>query len=138
MRSITFLREEEAWAALAFGEATVFRSVDADQYDLNFDTILPGDETTECTGHDGNGIKDDDECTRLVSQSVNVIPDHEYVVALLGRWGDLRVQVYDKLVHHFDTTSDDGDPRSEEHTSELQSRENLVCRLLLEKKNKNS
>src|SRR5690606_41933720 len=28
------------------------------------------------------------------------------------------------------------DPRSEEHTSELQSRENLVCRLLLEKKKK--
>src|SRR5690606_42040159 len=28
--------------------------------------------------------------------------------------------------------------RSEEHTSELQSRENLVCRLLLEKKNKES
>src|SRR5690606_39665195 len=27
------------------------------------------------------------------------------------------------------------DERSEEHTSELQSRENLVCRLLLEKKN---
>src|SRR5690606_41850970 len=25
-------------------------------------------------------------------------------------------------------------PRSEEHTSELQSRENLICRLLLEKK----
>src|SRR5690349_23226295 len=29
-----------------------------------------------------------------------------------------------------------GDPRSEEHTSELQSRRDLVCRLLLEKKNK--
>src|SRR6266511_6031466 len=28
--------------------------------------------------------------------------------------------------------------RSEEHTSELQSRENLVCSLLLEKKKKNS
>src|SRR5690606_40041420 len=28
------------------------------------------------------------------------------------------------------------DLRSEEHTSELQSRENLVCRLLLEKKNR--
>src|SRR5207302_7577675 len=27
-------------------------------------------------------------------------------------------------------------PRSKEHTSELQSRENLVCRLLLEKKKK--
>src|SRR2546427_4908467 len=28
------------------------------------------------------------------------------------------------------------DPRSEEHTSELQSQSNLVCRLLLEKKKK--
>src|SRR2546421_1824663 len=28
------------------------------------------------------------------------------------------------------------DPRSEEHTSELQSRSDLVCRLLLEKKKK--
>src|SRR2546427_4001424 len=27
-----------------------------------------------------------------------------------------------------------GDPRSEEHTSELQSQSNIVCRLLLEKK----
>src|SRR5690606_42089888 len=33
---------------------------------------------------------------------------------------------------------DDGVVRSEEHTSELQSRENLVCRLLLEKKNTTS
>src|SRR3989475_6427010 len=33
-----------------------------------------------------------------------------------------------------------GDPasRSEEHTSELQSQSNLVCRLLLEKKKKNT
>src|SRR3712207_7806956 len=30
------------------------------------------------------------------------------------------------------------DERSEEHTSELQSRQYLVCRLLLEKKNKSS
>src|SRR5207244_12923362 len=29
-----------------------------------------------------------------------------------------------------------GDPRSEEHTSELQSPDHLVCRLLLEKKKK--
>src|SRR6266478_10100938 len=29
-------------------------------------------------------------------------------------------------------------PRSEEHTSELQSQSNIVCRLLLEKKNKTS
>src|SRR3712207_7629731 len=31
-----------------------------------------------------------------------------------------------------------GDRRSEEHTSELQSRQYLVCRLLLEKKNNTS
>src|SRR5438270_1147038 len=31
-----------------------------------------------------------------------------------------------------------GDLRSEEHTSELQSQSNLVCRLLLEKKKKKS
>src|SRR2546430_11214937 len=30
-----------------------------------------------------------------------------------------------------------GIPRSEEHTSELQSQSNLVCRLLLEKKKRN-
>src|SRR5690606_40982535 len=33
------------------------------------------------------------------------------------------------------TTNQHNEERSEEHTSELQSRENLVCRLLLEKKN---
>src|SRR3712207_7768915 len=32
--------------------------------------------------------------------------------------------------------SEPGDDRSEEHTSELQSRQYLVCRLLLEKKKK--
>src|SRR5690242_20952961 len=36
----------------------------------------------------------------------------------------------------FRTGSPGGRPRSEEHTSELQSHVNLVCRLLLEKKNK--
>src|SRR5690606_40762990 len=35
---------------------------------------------------------------------------------------------------HFFPQGRDKMPRSEEHTSELQSRENLVCRLLLEKK----
>src|SRR3712207_7310905 len=34
-----------------------------------------------------------------------------------------------------DDRFDARDPRSEEHTSELQSRQYLVCRLLLEKKN---
>src|SRR3712207_7881203 len=34
--------------------------------------------------------------------------------------------------------NDDADERSEEHTSELQSRQYLVCRLLLEKKKNNT
>src|SRR3712207_7237837 len=36
------------------------------------------------------------------------------------------------------TTTHGRDRRSEEHTSELQSRQYLVCRLLLEKKKKNN
>src|SRR5690349_23215815 len=46
------------------------------------------------------------------------------------------VMDYDKVIF----VSKDGDYkncRSEEHTSELQSRRDLVCRLLLEKKKKN-
>src|SRR5690606_40538590 len=39
-----------------------------------------------------------------------------------------------KSFRHFVGTEEQ--KRSEEHTSELQSRENLVCRLLLEKKKK--
>src|SRR5947209_20249866 len=35
------------------------------------------------------------------------------------------------------SSSNSGSPRSEEHTSELQSRQYLVCRLLLEKKKQN-
>src|SRR5947207_11459660 len=37
---------------------------------------------------------------------------------------------------HLDYLAAVGDPRSEEHTSELQSHSDLVCRLLLEKKKK--
>jgi len=114
MRTITFLREEESWSALEYGQATGFRGVGADQYDLNFDTILPGDEATVCAGNDGDGVKDEDECTRLTSTSINVIAKHEYLVALLGGYGNLRVQVYDKEVHEFDTSTTDGDPDDED------------------------
>src|SRR5690606_41877196 len=44
-----------------------------------------------------------------------------------GRQGNPARRAEERLLHP-------GLPRSEEHTSELQSRENLVCRLLLEKK----
>src|SRR5690606_41653523 len=45
----------------------------------------------------------------------------------------LQVELHDKAVAFF-VLYLFIEPRSEEHTSELQSRENLVCRLLLEKK----
>src|SRR2546430_12884405 len=40
------------------------------------------------------------------------------------------------LAMHLGSQITDVEPRSEEHTSELQSQSNLVCRLLLEKKKK--
>src|SRR3712207_8115736 len=49
---------------------------------------------------------------------------------LAGRTGALIVLGYDRVVESICT-------RSEEHTSELQSRQYLVCRLLLEKKKYN-
>src|SRR2546422_3312695 len=43
----------------------------------------------------------------------------------------------ERLRRHLPVTRLVSAPRSEEHTSELQSRLHLVCRLLLEKKKKN-
>src|SRR5690606_41764828 len=45
------------------------------------------------------------------------------------------VAIDDQILAYVVAAVDDDMHRSEEHTSELQSRENLVCRLLLEKKN---
>src|SRR3712207_7744408 len=52
---------------------------------------------------------------------------HDWEIYTINAGGGGRVQ----LTHN---TTKDGEPRSEEHTSELQSRQYLVCRLLLEKK----
>src|SRR2546428_7792181 len=46
------------------------------------------------------------------------------------------VQIFLPAVAVLDASQDLQEPRSEEHTSELQSRSDLVCRLLLEKKKK--
>src|SRR2546430_10391783 len=57
-----------------------------------------------------------------------------YLVKLLDGAGDLAGRA---LALHRDRIEHDGGAgvtRSEEHTSELQSQSNLVCRLLLEKK----
>src|SRR3712207_7992317 len=53
--------------------------------------------------------------------------------ARLGPGPLLRLRPADR---HAGARDDHRRPRSEEHTSELQSRQYLVCRLLLEKKNR--
>src|SRR5260370_18837704 len=55
--------------------------------------------------------------------------DHAVLVRLRIHGG------YDALTERIVERVVDGRRRSEEHTSELQSHLNLVCRLLLEKKN---
>src|SRR5438874_9533811 len=70
-------------------------------------------------------------------------------VTTLGRWRlkpraryDITARILSREDYHFDLLADlvpedlalGWGPRSEEHTSELQSRRDLVCRLLLEKK----
>src|SRR5690606_33116436 len=72
-----------------------------------------------------------------MQQVVNTYKNREDVVFLfvntLEREEDQQEQIA-KIKELFAQKSWDLPVRSEEHTSELQSRENLVCRLLLEKK----
>src|SRR5690606_14448427 len=77
-------------------------------------------------------------------------PDAQHVTGAIGQHAERQIDrfvAHDRVVadlhaqgieehhriHRFQWPTLPGD-RSEEHTSELQSRENLVCRLLLEKK----
>ncbi len=109
MPDVTFLRVEEVWSSIAYGVGTNFRTVDADQYTLHFDALLPGDETTSCTGDvNKNGVKDTNECTRVATKDVNVLNGHEYIAALVGQYGGLDVTVYDDTAHVFSTTSNNG------------------------------
>src|SRR3712207_8452612 len=63
-------------------------------------------------------------------------PDH---VVLVGKPRGRRERVDDhpRVDHRVDLRGADDPLRSEEHTPELQSRQYLVCRLLLEKKIRN-
>src|SRR5688572_31393051 len=80
-----------------------------------YTTLFRSDRVTVFRG--GFGIFYDQILGAVVSQSRNVFP--RFVTL---NFGGLKPSVEDFLI------------RSEEHTSELQSQSNLVCRLLLEKK----
>src|SRR3712207_8293672 len=84
--------------------------------------------------------------TTLFRSLVGLDPEHREVRARVGpeQLGadggvvlqddvDLVCPVDDVVVRHHDPGSVEDEARSEEHTSELQSRQYLVCRLLLEK-----
>src|SRR5437870_8342315 len=60
-----------------------------------------------------------------------------YTTLFRSRAGCQRECRYDYAHSHLLSPTARGGTRSEEHTSELQSRGHLVCRLLLEKKKKN-
>src|SRR5258708_15653326 len=72
-----------------------------------------------------------------VAQSFGLVPQQSEGLSEFGGW--YRAQGVDFLLdlhHGFEHASlpTSGEARSEEHTSELQSPDHLVCRLLLEKK----
>src|SRR5690606_40680162 len=60
--------------------------------------------------------------------------EHSYLFAQMGCLCRHEADFVLLTQHAIDDPHKHHDARSEEHTSELQSRENLVCRLLLEKK----
>src|SRR3989454_5190774 len=67
--------------------------------------------------------------TRAPKTSASFVRARRSLIA----FGSLQLLVLVMAVHGPESDATDDTPRSEEHTSELQSPCNLVCRLLLEK-----
>ncbi len=106
MGTITFLREEETWSSIEYGGTTDFRSVDPDQYNLNFDDQLPGDAVGSPT--------------RVATVAANVLDNHQYTVVVAGTYGNLSTIVYDEPWHVFDTQTADVDGTPEDLNAEVQ------------------
>src|SRR2546430_8782192 len=70
-------------------------------------------------------------CARGDADATHHALDARLKLAQREGLGDVIVRAHLKAEHFVNNVV-----RSEEHTSELQSQSNLVCRLLLEKKNK--
>src|SRR5688572_32113963 len=67
----------------------------------------------------------------VIPQIVNaILSRHNFI--LLGLRGQAKTRLIRMMTDQDEVVA--GENRSEEHTSELQSQSNLVCRLLLEKK----
>src|SRR5690606_39709979 len=98
-------------------------------------------ETNKIIGRSGRPIPVDGICVRIGamrchSQALTIklnkdvpLADIEAMLDAHNPWSKVVPNEKEATVRELTPTA-----RSEEHTSELQSRENLVCRLLLEKK----
>src|SRR5690606_27504295 len=88
---------------------------------------------------DNNGSKAESVGLLIEQSSIPAISDVFYGDVIRGFQSEAESLGYHVVLLTFDRNTQDLDllksGRSEEHTSELQSRENLVCRLLLETKN---
>src|SRR5207253_8994441 len=75
----------------------------------------------------------------LVAEGITIILIEHDVRLVMGTCERVAVLNFGRKIAEGTPAEIQGDPivRSEEHTSELQSRGHLVCRLLLEKKKKN-
>src|SRR5690606_24603685 len=87
---------------------------------------------TSMTLNTGNMVTTNDKLT--FGNGLDVITD--FKPGKVGETDTLALQATSQLTSGFGVQPNALNARSEEHTSELQSRENLVCRLLLEKKKK--
>src|SRR5256886_6631627 len=87
--------------------------------------VDPGDHLFQLIVVDENGVE-----SIPAEQRVTISPDDRKPQAVL-------TAMPAEVAFGQPFTLDGTESRSEEHTSELQSQSNLVCRLLLEKKKKN-
>src|SRR5690242_21134586 len=72
------------------------------------------------------------------SSDLDYRPDHDGPATLLLGYAQMSEPAIRAGIKELAAVVRTAAPRSEEHTSELQSHVNLVCRLLLEKKKKNN
>src|SRR2546430_12494859 len=117
------------------------------------DARVPGahDRADQAEGHDRRGDPEDRE-RRAEAMPEQVLEDQFHCSSPLSRWRTrcarsaacgscvtITMVFLNSLFNRSSSVSTSSADlrRSEEHTSELQSQSNLVCRLLLEKKKKN-
>src|SRR5690606_29458363 len=110
--------------------------MEADERGPRFATRTVGADKRECalSARTPLALGDVDIVRAHVVGRLQPLPPRRHVELQQGRGADGRGHVQVEADRLVDVALAARVLRSEEHTSELQSRENLVCRLLLEKK----